>query len=54
MLEWVETEGEIKTGQGIFLSLGLFTGGTYHRKSSQGKIKKLKGLGIGYNLDVKY
>lgn len=53
-LEWVEVEGQVKTGEGIFLSLGLFTGGTYHRKSSQGKIKKLKGLGVGFNLDVKY
>jgi dienelactone hydrolase len=53
-LEWVEVEGEVKTGQGVYLSLGLFTGGTYHRKSSQGKIKKLRGLGVGFNLDVKY
>lgn len=53
-LEWVEVEGEVKTGEGVYLSLGLFTGGTYHRKSSQGKIKKLKGLGVGFNLDVKY
>ncbi len=54
MLEWVEAEGEIKTGEGIFLSLGLFTGGTYNRKSSQGRVKKFRGLGVGYNLDVKY
>ena len=53
-LEWVEVAGELKTGEGIFLSLGLFTGGTYHRKSSQGKMKKLKGLGVGFNLDVRY
>ena len=53
-LEWVEVEGDVKTGEGIYLSLGLFTGGTYHRKSSQGKIKKLRGLGVGFNLDVKY
>lgn len=53
-LEWVEVEGEVKTGESIFLSLGLFTGGTYHRKSSQGKMKKLRGLGVGFNLDVKY
>ncbi len=54
MLEWVEAEGEIKTGEGIFLSLGMFTGGTYRRKSSQGKIKKFRGLGVGYNFEVKY
>jgi len=54
MLEWVEAEEGIKTGQGIMFSLGMFTGGTYHRKSSQGKIKKFRGFGIGYNLDVKY
>lgn len=53
-LEWVEVDGEVKTGEGVYLSLGLFTGGTYHRKSSQGRIKKLKGLGVGFNLDVKY
>lgn len=55
MLEWVEVEeGQVKTGEGIFLSLGMFTNGTYTRKSSQGKIKKFRGLGVGYNLDVKY
>ena len=54
MLEWVEAEGQVKTGEGIFLSLGMFTSGTYNRKSSQGRIKKLRGLGVGYNLDVKY
>lgn len=53
-LEWVEVDGEVKTGEGVYLSLGLFTGGTYHRKSSQGRMKKLKGLGVGFNLDVKY
>ncbi len=53
-LEWVEVDGEVKTGEGIYLSLGLFTGGTYHRKSSQGRMKKLNGLGVGFNLDVKY
>lgn len=54
MLEWVEAEEGIKTGQGIIFSIGMFTGGTYHRKSSQGKIKKFRGFGMGYNLDVKY
>ena len=54
MLEWVEAQGEIKTGQGLSFSLGMFTGGTYHRKSSQGKVKKFRGLGVGYNLDEKY
>ena len=54
MLEWVEAEGQVKTGEGIFLSLGIFTSGTYNRKSSQGRIKKFRGLGVGYNLDVKY
>jgi len=54
MLEWVEAEEGIKTGQGLSFSLGMFTGGTYHRKSSQGKIKKFRGFGMGYNLDVKY
>lgn len=55
MLEWVEAaEGQVKTGEGIFLSLGMFTNGTYTRTSSQGKIKKFRGLGVGYNLDVRY
>jgi len=53
-LEWVETEGENYKGEAIFFSLGVLTNGTYHKVSSQGKMKKLKGMGVGYNFNVRY
>ncbi len=53
-LEWVETEGENNEGEAIFFSLGLLTSGTYHKESSQGKMKKLKGMGVGFNFNVRY
>ncbi len=53
-LEWVETEGENIKGEAIFFSLGVLTYGTYHKESSQGKMKKLKGMGVGYNFNVRY
>ena len=53
-LEWVENEGDTKKGEAIFFSLGLLTSGTYHKESSQGKLKKLNGLGVGFNMNVRY
>jgi hypothetical protein len=53
-LEWVENEGNTKKGEAIFFSLGLLTSGTYHKETSQGKLKKLKGLGVGFNMDVRH
>jgi len=52
-LEWVETEGENNQGEAIFFSLGVLTSGTYHKESSQGKMKKLKGMGVGFNFNVR-
>ncbi len=37
-----------------FASLGELISGTYHKESSQCKMKKLKGMGIGYNFNVRY
>lgn len=53
-LEWIENVGEVKKGEGIFFSIGMFTGGTYVRNSSQGQIDKKGFFGVGFNLDVKY
>ena len=53
-LEWVESEGETKKGEAIFFSLGLLTSGTYYKESSQGKMKKLKGMGVGFNFNIRY
>lgn len=53
-LEWVENEGITKKGEAIFFSLGLLTSGTYHKETSQSELKKLKGLGVGFNMDVRY
>ena len=53
-LEWIETAESVKKGEGIYFSLGLVAGRTFLRNSSQGKMKKMRGLGIGFNLDVRY
>ncbi|MDN5212228.1 carboxypeptidase-like regulatory domain-containing protein [Fulvivirgaceae bacterium BMA12] len=53
-LEWVDNEGEPKKGEGIYFSLGLFSRGTYVRNSSQGKMKRHRGFGVGFNMDVRY
>ncbi len=53
-LEWVENKGENYKGEAIFFSLGVLTSGTYHKESSQGKMKKLKGMGVGYNFNVRH
>ncbi len=53
-LEWVDSEGELKKGEGIYFSLGLFSRGTYVRYTSQGKLKRHRGFGVGFNMDVRY
>ncbi len=54
-LEWIDTEGEIKPTEALIVSVGLLTGGTYERDSKQAKMKKrLKGLGLGFTLNVRY
>ena len=53
-LEWIDHEGQPKKGEGIYFSLGLFSKGTYVRYSSQGKLKKHRGFGVGFNMAVKY
>ena len=53
-LEWVESQGENNKGEAIFFPLGLFTNGTLHKESSQGRFKKLSSFGVGFNFDVRY
>jgi hypothetical protein len=53
-LECVKNEKELKKGEGIYLSVGLLSGGTYIKPSSQGKMKKHSNLGVGFNLNVRY
>ncbi len=54
-LEWVDNEGEIKPTEALAISVGLMTNGTYERRSKQARMKKtLKGMGLGFTLDVKY
>ncbi|MGB5461223.1 MAG: alpha/beta fold hydrolase [Eudoraea sp.] len=53
-LEWIANEGEVKTGEAIYFPLGLFSNGTYVKYSSQGILKKKRGMGIGFYMDVKY
>ncbi|HEY0056983.1 MAG TPA: carboxypeptidase-like regulatory domain-containing protein [Pedobacter sp.] len=53
-IEWLKNEKETKKGEAIFFSLGLFSGGTFVKPSSQGKMKKHSSMGVGFNLDVRY
>ena len=54
-LEWIDNEGEIKPTEALIVSVGLITGGTYERGSKESKMKKkLKGMGLGFTMDVRY
>ena len=54
-LEWIDNEGEIQPTEALVISVGLMTGGTYERNSKQARMKKkLKGMGLGFTLDVRY
>ncbi len=54
-LEWVGSEGEVKPTEALIISVGLLTGGTYERGSKEAKMKKkLKGMGLGFTMDVRY
>lgn len=54
-LEWVDTEGDIKPTEALVLSVGLLTGGTYERGSKESRMrKKLKGMGLGFTMNVRY
>ena len=54
-LEWIDSEGEVKPTEALIVSVGLLTGGTYERNSKEAKMKKkLKGMGLGYTMDVRY
>ncbi|WP_396637863.1 alpha/beta fold hydrolase [Maribacter sp. R77961] len=54
-LEWVDNEGEIKPTEGLIVSVGLLTGGTYERDSKESSMKKkLKGMGLGFTMNVRY
>ncbi len=54
-LEWIDNEGEVLPTEALVISVGLFTGGTYERNSKQQRLKKkLKGLGVGFTMDVRY
>ena len=54
-LEWVDNEGEVKPTEALVLSVGLLTGGTYERGSKEARMKrKLKGMGLGFTMNVRY
>ncbi|MGI9530143.1 carboxypeptidase-like regulatory domain-containing protein [Lutimonas sp.] len=54
-LEWIDTEGEMKPTEALVISVGLFTGGVYERNSKEAKMRKrLKGMGLGFTMDVRY
>jgi len=54
-LEWIDSEGEVKPTEALIVSVGLLTGGTYERNSKEAKMKKkLKGMGLGYTMEVRY
>jgi hypothetical protein len=52
-LEWIDG-GKSGNQRGVlFLSAALFNSGTWHRLTSLGKWTKAKGLGVGFNVEVK-
>ncbi len=54
-LEWIDNEGEVKPTEVLVISVGLFTGGVYERNSKKAKMRKrLKGMGLGFVMDVRY
>lgn len=54
-LEWVDNEGEIQPTEALIISVGLLTGGTYERDSKESTMrKKLKGMGLGFTMNVRY
>lgn len=54
-LEWVDNEGEVKPAEALVISVGLLTGGTYVRDSKESTMrKKLKGMGLGFTMNVRY
>ena len=54
-LEWVDADAKVKQTEALAVSVGVLTGGTYERLSKESEMKKvLRGLGLGYTLDVRY
>jgi hypothetical protein len=54
-LEWVDSEKDVKPTEALAVSVGVLTGGTYQRVSKEVEMKKvLRGLGLGYTLEVRY
>ena len=54
-LEWVDSEKDVKPTEALAVSVGVLTGGTYQRASKEVEMKKvLRGLGLGYTLEVRY
>lgn len=54
-LEWVDVVGEVGDTDALSVSVGVLTGGTYERNSKEVPMKKvLRGLGLGYTMDVRY
>ena len=54
-LEWIDADAKVKPTEALAVSVGVLTGGTYERVSKEVEMKKvLRGLGLGYTLDVRY
>ena len=54
-LEWIDKEEEVQPAEALAVSVGVLTGGTFERVSKEAEMKKvLRGLGLGYTLDVRY
>lgn len=53
-LEWVAHDGNLQKGDRLSFSLGFFNHGTYVRYASQAEMDKKFGLGVGFNLNVRY
>jgi hypothetical protein len=53
-LEYVKNEGINNKMGSLLFSLGVLSGGTFVKYTSQGKLKKHRHMGVGFNLSVRY
>jgi hypothetical protein len=52
-LELLKTWSTVQSPGAVFFSAGLFNSGTWHRLTSQADWTKARGMGVGFNVEVR-
>jgi hypothetical protein len=52
-LELLRSVSSLANPGAVFFSAGLFNSGTWHRQTSQAQWKKARGIGVGFNMEVR-